>query len=122
VAGPSDHPTRPAVRLDVMGLLLLVQGGEVIALTGTALRSGGPAEQSSDFPGPLQATSFCRRPLMSEVCMTLIPYDRRKGIPLNVAAEPRANRRARSATDVSSTASVAGLVAVNGSSAGSRWP
>ncbi len=87
VAGPSDHPTRPAVRLDVMGLLLLVQGGEVIALTGTALRSGGPAEQSSDFPGPLQATSFCRRPLMSEVCMTLIPYDRRKGIPLNVAAE-----------------------------------
>jgi hypothetical protein len=27
------HPTRPAVRLDVMGLLLLLQGGEVIALT-----------------------------------------------------------------------------------------
>jgi hypothetical protein len=27
------HPTRPAVRFDVMGLLLLLQGGEVIALT-----------------------------------------------------------------------------------------
>ena len=24
---------------------------------------------------------------MSEVCMTLIPYDKREGIPLNVAAE-----------------------------------
>jgi hypothetical protein len=27
------HRTRPAVRFDVMGLLLLLQGGEVIALT-----------------------------------------------------------------------------------------
>jgi hypothetical protein len=27
------HPTRPAVRFDVMGLLLLMQGGEVTALT-----------------------------------------------------------------------------------------
>jgi hypothetical protein len=27
------HPTRPAVRFDVMGLLLLLHGGEVMALT-----------------------------------------------------------------------------------------
>jgi hypothetical protein len=27
------HPTRPAVRFDVMGLLLLIRGGEVVALS-----------------------------------------------------------------------------------------
>jgi hypothetical protein len=40
--------------------------------------------------------------------MTLIPYDKREGIPLNIAAERAGNRQARSVTGVSSTALVGG--------------
>jgi hypothetical protein len=58
---------------------------------------------------------------MSEVCMTLIPYDKREGIPLNVAAERAANRQGRSATGASNTALGGVSVEVNGSSARSRW-
>jgi len=74
------HPIRPAVRVDVMGFLLPLQGGEVIALTAEGASIRRPSGAVSRFPRrPLTA---CRRS-----CMTLIPYDKREGIPLNVAAE-----------------------------------
>jgi hypothetical protein len=37
------HPTRPAARFDVMGLLLLLQGGEVITLTAESASIGRPS-------------------------------------------------------------------------------
>jgi hypothetical protein len=49
------HPTRPAIRFDVMGLLLLLQGGDVVALTveGASIRrhSGALLRFSRPSPG-----------------------------------------------------------------------
>lgn len=46
------HPTRPAVRVDVMGLLLLLQGGEVIALTAENVSIRRPSGAVLRFPRP----------------------------------------------------------------------
>ncbi|OPH84129.1 hypothetical protein [Nitrobacter vulgaris] len=48
------HPTQPARRVDVMGLLLLVQGGEVIALTaeGALIRRASGAVLRFSRPSP----------------------------------------------------------------------
>jgi hypothetical protein len=46
------HPTRPAVRFDVMGLLLLLQGGEVIALTAEGASIRRPSGAVLRFPRP----------------------------------------------------------------------
>jgi hypothetical protein len=46
------HPTAPAVRFDVMGLMLLTQGGAVVALTADAatVRRGSSAALSYQRP------------------------------------------------------------------------
>jgi hypothetical protein len=46
------HPTRPAVRSDVMGLLLLLQGGEVVALTEEGATIRRPSGAVLRFPRP----------------------------------------------------------------------
>jgi hypothetical protein len=46
------HPTRPAVRFDVMGLLLLLQGGEVITLTAESASIRRPSGAVLRFPRP----------------------------------------------------------------------
>jgi hypothetical protein len=46
------HPTRPAVRFDVMGLLLLLQGGEVTALTAENASITRPRGAVLRFPRP----------------------------------------------------------------------
>jgi hypothetical protein len=54
---------------------------------------------------------------MSEVCMMLIPYDKREGIPLNVAAERAGKSPGTIRTGVSSMASGGASVVANGLSA-----
>lgn len=46
------HPNRPAVRFDVMGLLLLLQGGEVIALIAEGASIRRPSGAVLRFPRP----------------------------------------------------------------------
>lgn len=46
------HPTRPTVRFDVMGLLLLLQGGEIIALTPESASIKRPSGAVLRFPRP----------------------------------------------------------------------
>jgi hypothetical protein len=46
------HPTRPAVRFDVMGLLLLIQGGGVVALTAESATIRRPSGALLRFPRP----------------------------------------------------------------------
>jgi hypothetical protein len=46
------HPTQPARRVDVMGLLLLLQGGEVIALTAESASIRRPSGAVLRFPRP----------------------------------------------------------------------
>ncbi|EAQ36922.1 hypothetical protein NB311A_07228 [Nitrobacter sp. Nb-311A] len=46
------HPTQPARRVDVMGLLLLLQGGEVIALTAEGALIRRPSGAVLRFPRP----------------------------------------------------------------------
>lgn len=59
------HPTRPAVRFDVMGLLLLLQGGEVTALT----------EESASIRRPSGAVlRFFRRPTAGDVLLTEVTH------------------------------------------------
>lgn len=47
------HSTRPAVRFDVMGLLLLLQRGEVIALTAEGASIRRPSGAVLHFPRPV---------------------------------------------------------------------
>lgn len=46
------HPARPAVRFDVMGLLFLLQGGEVTALTAESASIRRPSGAVLRFPRP----------------------------------------------------------------------
>jgi hypothetical protein len=46
------HPTRPAVRFDVMGLLLLLQGSEVVTLTAESASIRRPSGAVLRFPRP----------------------------------------------------------------------
>lgn len=46
------HPNRPAVRFDVMGLLFLLQGGEVIALIAEGASIRRPSGAVLRFPRP----------------------------------------------------------------------
>jgi hypothetical protein len=55
------HPTRPAVRFDVIGLLLLIQGGEVVALS---------AESASIRRPSGAVLRFFRRPTAGAVLLS----------------------------------------------------
>ena len=81
------HPTRPAVRFEVMGLLLLLQGGEVIALTEKGASIKRPSGAVLRFPRPAAGGVLLTEAAHAEVWMTLMPYDKREGVPLNIAAE-----------------------------------
>lgn len=58
------HPTRPACRFDVMGLVPLIDGGRVVVLTDTAATTRRPS-------GSIQR--YTRKPMLGAVCLWELP-------------------------------------------------